>query len=37
MTGPIKFKGSLALALKHFAGLEAALHQFADVPTDWEA
>nr|BAF48494.1 hypothetical protein [Rhodococcus rhodochrous]BAF48523.1 hypothetical protein [Rhodococcus sp. HA99] len=37
VTGPIKFKGSLASALKHFAGLEAALHQFADVPTDWEA
>ena len=35
--GPIKFKGSLTLALKHFSGLEAALHQFADVPTDWDA
>ncbi|WP_293059813.1 SCP2 sterol-binding domain-containing protein, partial [Mycobacterium sp.] len=34
--GPIKFKGSLAKALKHFSGLEAALHQFADVPTDWD-
>jgi putative sterol carrier protein len=37
VTGPIKFKGSLATALKHFKGLEAALHQFADVPTDWDA
>lgn len=35
--GPIKFKGSLAKALKHFSGLEAALHQFAEVPTDWES
>ncbi|TVS85079.1 SCP2 sterol-binding domain-containing protein [Mycobacterium helveticum] len=35
--GPIKFKGSLAKALKHFSGLEAALHQFADVPTDWDS
>jgi putative sterol carrier protein len=34
--GPIAFKGSLAKALKHFSGLEAALHQFADVPTDWD-
>jgi len=34
--GPIKFKGSLTKALKHFSGLEAALHQFADVPTDWD-
>jgi putative sterol carrier protein len=35
--GPIKFKGSLTNALKHFSGLEAALHLFGDVPTDWEA
>jgi putative sterol carrier protein len=36
VVGPIKFKGSLTKALKHFSGLEAALHQFADVPTDWD-
>lgn len=36
VVGPIKFKGSLTRALKHFSGLEAALHQFGDVPTDWE-
>jgi hypothetical protein len=34
VTGPIKFQGSLLTALKHFSGLEAAMHQFADVPTD---
>lgn len=37
VTGPIKFKGSLTTALRNFKGLEAALHQFADVPTDWDA
>jgi hypothetical protein len=34
VTGPIKFQGSLLTALKHFEGLEAAMHQFADVATD---
>lgn len=34
--GPIKFKGSMSKALKHLSGLEAALHQLADVPTDWD-
>jgi len=38
VTGPIKFQGSLLTALKHFDGLEAAMHLFADVPTDeWAA
>jgi len=37
VTGPIKFQGSLVNALRKFDGLEAALHQFADVPTqEWQ-
>jgi hypothetical protein len=37
VTGPIKFQGSLVTALKHFKGLEAALHQFGDIPTEeWD-
>jgi hypothetical protein len=37
VTGPIKFQGSLITALKYFKGLEAALHQFGDVPTtEWD-
>ena len=36
-TGPIQFKGSLVKALKYYSGLEAAMLQFADVPTaEWK-
>jgi putative sterol carrier protein len=34
VTGPIKFQGSLVTALKYFDGLEAALLQFGDIPTE---
>lgn len=30
----LEFEGSLLKALRHFDGLEAALHQFGAVPTD---
>jgi putative sterol carrier protein len=37
VTGPVKFQGSLVNAMKHFDGLEAALQQFGDVPTqEWD-
>jgi putative sterol carrier protein len=36
VAGPVKMQGSMVTAMKHFKGLEAALLQFADVPTqEW--
>lgn len=34
VAGPIKMQGSMVTALKFFKGLEAAMLQFADVPTE---
>lgn len=34
VAGPIKMQGSMVTAMKHFKGLEAALHQIGDVPTE---